>query len=360
MVKETMKRILIVDDSELMCEVIKGALRGLGEDIVVFIATNPLIAIRKAGLFNIDLALIDYEMPYMNGLLLIGYLKEINPLTKIVMVSAYTEPGAQITLEALARGAIDYILKPSNKEEFEGFKKELLEKVRWILTGREFSRKKSKIEKDRSKVLSYLEGLKAGTPNYLVDKLRESKVIAIGISTGGPPVLEKIFTNLKKDFSIPILVVQHMPPAFTKALAERLCKLSQRQVKEAEDGEKIENGVIYIAKGGVHLAVEKILGKYYLRLLENVEKVNSHKPSCDILFSSVAEWYGKNATGIIMTGMGCDGANGLLEMKNQGALTIAQSKESCVVFGMPRVAIEKGAAEAVLSTDDIIRLLNEV
>ncbi len=355
-----MKRILIVDDSELMCEVIKGALRGLEEDIVVFIATNPLIAIRKASLFNIDLALIDYEMPYMNGLLLIGYLKEINPLTKIVMVSAYTEPGAQITLEALARGAIDYILKPSNKEEFEGFKKELLDKVRWILTGREFSRKKSKIEKDRPKVLSYLEGLKAGTPNYLVDKLRESKVIAIGISTGGPPVLEKIFTNLKKDFSIPILVVQHMPPAFTKALAERLCKISQRQVKEAEDGEKIENGVIYIAKGGVHLAVEKILGKYYIRLLENVEKVNSHKPSCDILFSSVAEWYGKYATGIIMTGMGCDGSNGLLEMKNQGALTIAQSKESCVVFGMPRVAIEKGAAEAVLSTDEIIRLLNEV
>ncbi|BCS82153.1 chemotaxis-specific protein-glutamate methyltransferase CheB [Anaerocellum diazotrophicum] len=355
-----MKRILIVDDSELMCEVIKSALRGLKEDIVVFLATNPLIAVRKANLFNIDLALVDYEMPYMNGLLLISYLKEINPLTKIVMVSAYTEPGAKITLEALARGAIDYILKPANKEEFEDFKKELLDKVRWILTEREFSRKKSKIEKEKPKVLGYLEGLKAGTTNYLVDRLRESKVIAIGISTGGPPVLEKIFTNLKKDFSIPILVVQHMPSAFTKALAERLCKISQRQVKEAEDGEKIENGVIYIAKGGVHLAVEKILGKYYIRLLENVEKVNSHKPSCDILFSSVAEWYGKYATGIIMTGMGCDGSNGLLEMKNQGALTIAQSKESCVVFGMPRVAIEKGAAEAVLSTDEIIRLLNEV
>jgi two-component system chemotaxis response regulator CheB len=355
-----MKRILIVDDSELMCELIKETLKGLEEDKVIFTATNPLIAIRKANLFKIDLALVDYEMPYMNGLLLIGYLKEINPLTKIVMVSAYTEPGAQITLEALAKGAIDYILKPANKEEFKEFKKELSEKVQWILAGRELSRKKSKVEKDKTKVLNSLEGLKTYTSNYLVDKLRESKVIAIGISTGGPPVLEKIFTNLKKDFSIPILVVQHMPPAFTKALAERLCKISQRQVKEAEDGEKIENGVIYIAKGGVHMAVEKILGKYYIRLLENVEKVNSHKPSCDILFSSVAEWYGKNATGIIMTGMGCDGANGLLEMKNQGALTIAQSKESCVVFGMPRVAIEKGAAEAVLSTDEIIRLLNEV
>lgn len=360
MVKKTMKRILIVDDSELMREVIKGALRGLEEDNIVFVASNPLVAIRKARLFNIDLALIDYEMPYMNGVSLISYLKEINPLTKIVMVSAYTEPGAQITLEALAKGAIDYILKPSDNKEFEGFKKDLLEKVRWILTEKEFSCKKSTREKAGPKISSYLECVKAGIPNYLVDKLRESKVIAIGISTGGPPVLEKIFTNLKKDFSIPILVVQHMPPAFTKALAERLCKLSQRQVKEAEDRERIENGVIYIAKGGVHLAVEKILGKYYIRLLENVEKVNSHKPSCDILFSSVAEWYGKNATGIIMTGMGCDGANGLLEMKNQGALTIAQSKESCAVFGMPRVAIEKGAAEAVLSVEEIIRLLNEV
>uniref|UniRef100_A0A7C5V597 Protein-glutamate methylesterase/protein-glutamine glutaminase n=1 Tax=Caldicellulosiruptor owensensis TaxID=55205 RepID=A0A7C5V597_9FIRM len=356
-----MKRILIVDDSELMCEIIKGALRGLEEDNVIFVATNPLIAIRKANLFRIDLALIDYEMPYMNGILLIDYLKDINPLTKILMVSAYTQPSAQITLEALNRGAVDYILKPSNKEEFNEFKKDLLEKVKYVLFQNGYTsygvKKRDSTQSTTTKNLA----LQLYKDKFLlVERVRKSKVIAIGISTGGPPVLEKIFTSLKKDFSIPILVVQHMPPTFTKALAERLSKVSQRQVKEAEDREKVENGVIYIARGGVHLAVEKILGKYYIRLLDNVEKVNSHKPSCDILFSSVAEWYGENATGIIMTGMGCDGANGLLEMKKQGALTIAQSKESCVVFGMPRVAIEKGAVEAVLSVEEIIKILNEV
>ncbi|ADL41615.1 response regulator receiver modulated CheB methylesterase [Caldicellulosiruptor obsidiansis OB47] len=358
-----MKRILIVDDSELMCEVIRGALRGLEEDNVIFVATNPLIAIRKANLFKIDLALIDYEMPYMNGILLIDYLKDINPLTKILMVSAYTEPGAQITLEALNRGAIDYILKPANKDEFNEFKKDLLEKVKGIIFQKDYAfvniKRTTTSEKSEKKVFPVTCGID-NNRSHLINKLKESKVIAIGISTGGPPVLEKIFTSLNKDFSIPILVVQHMPPTFTKALAERLSKVAQRQVKEAEDREKIENGVIYIAKGGTHLAVEKILGKYYVRLLDNIEKVNNHKPSCDILFSSVAEWYGENATGIIMTGMGSDGANGLFEMKKQGALTIAQSKESCVVFGMPRVAIEKGAAEVVLSVEEIIDLLNRV
>jgi len=358
-----MKRILIVDDSELMCEVIRGALRGLEEDNVIFVATNPLIAIRKANLFKIDLALIDYEMPYMNGILLIDYLKDINPLTKILMVSAYTEPGAQITLEALNRGAIDYILKPANKDEFNEFKKDLLEKVKGIIFQKDYAfvniKRTTTSEKLEKKVFPVTCGID-NNRSHLINKLKESKVIAIGISTGGPPVLEKIFTSLNKDFSIPILVVQHMPPTFTKALAERLSKVAQRQVKEAEDREKIENGVIYVAKGGTHLAVEKILGKYYVRLLDNIEKVNNHKPSCDILFSSVAEWYGENATGIIMTGMGSDGANGLFEMKKQGALTIAQSKESCVVFGMPRVAIEKGAAEVVLSVEEIIDLLNRV
>lgn len=351
-----MKRVLIVDDSDLMCEVIRSSL-GKIEDIVVFVAKNPLIAIRKARNYKIDLALIDYEMPFMNGLLLIDHLKDINPFTKIIMVSAYTEPGARVTIEALSKGALDYILKPSNRDDLKRFGSELIEKTKCALGIEEKKMSKQlavQIKRTRS------TGAVSLQKEDLVQRVRESKVIAIGISTGGPPVLERIFTNLKQDFKIPILVVQHMPATFTKALAERLAKVSGKLVKEAEDREEIKEGVIYIAKGGVHLAVEKLLNKYYTRLLENVEKVNSHKPSCDILFSSVADCYQSRATGIIMTGMGCDGAQGLLEMKMQGALTIAQDKNSCVVFGMPRVAIEKGAAEVVLSVDEIINLLNSV
>ncbi|WAM33992.1 chemotaxis-specific protein-glutamate methyltransferase CheB [Caldicellulosiruptor morganii] len=364
-----MKRVLIVDDSELMCEFIKNCIGKRIEDAVIFTAKNPLIAIRKARTFKMDLALIDFEMPFMNGLLLIDYLKEINHFTRIIMVSAFTEPGARITVEALSKGALDYILKPSGLEDAKRFEEELVEKVKWALGDVDYKKKKrvSKldVESNGVQVVSRAPSVVIPKPRIskqddLVQRVKNSEVIAIGISTGGPPVLEKIFTNLKSDFKIPILVVQHMPPTFTKALADRLARISKREIKEAEDREEIRQGVIYIAKGGVHLAVERVLGRFYTRLLDNVEKVNSHKPSCDILFSSVAEWYQDRATGIIMTGMGCDGAQGLLEMRNQGALTIAQDRESCVVYGMPRVAVEKGAAEVVMSVDEIIKLLNSV
>lgn len=168
-----------------------------------------------------------------------------------------------------------------------------------------------------------------------------------------------MFKSLKKDFPIPILVVQHMPPNFTKPFADRLATITSKCIKEVSDNEEINGGCIYIAKGGYHLAVEEMNGKLYTRVLD-LEKIKSHKPSADILFSSIAEACGRASVGIVMTGMGSDGSDGILEMRKKGALTIAQDEKSCVVFGMPKAAIEKGAIELVLNPDQIVDLLNRV
>lgn len=345
-----MYKVLVVDDSAFTRQLIKSILEQTGM-FSVMIAQTPLIALDKVRKFKFDVITIDYEMPYMNGVELIKKIKEISD-SKILMISAYTHPGAHITFEALSAGAFDYILKPAKEEEIEDFKYELIKKV----TAACEEYKKSKIV---TQVIEEQKISKISIEESLVERARMAKVVGIGISTGGPPVLEKMFKSLKKDFSLPILVVQHMPPNFTKAFAERLASITSKCIKEAEDWEEIKQGCIYIAKGGYHLAIEERMGKLYTRVLD-FEKIKSHKPSADILFSSIAEACGKDAIGIIMTGMGSDGSDGILEMKRNGAITIAQDEKSCVVFGMPKAAIEKGAVEFVMSPEEIIELLNRI
>lgn len=344
-----MYRVLIVDDSAFMRQLIRTVLEESGE-FSVSIAQTPLIALDRIRKFNFDLITIDYEMPFMNGIELIKKIKELTN-SKILMISAYTQPGAHITLEALSAGAFDYILKPSNIDELDEFKSELVKKIKAVC--------ETCIKTSTPKVSTLPEITKQQISDELLERARQSNIVGIGISTGGPPALEKIFKNLKKDFNLPILVVQHMPANFTRAFAERLATITGFCIKEAEDKEEIKNGCIYIAKGGYHLAVEQVGGKYYTRLLD-LEKVKSHKPSADILFSSIADTYGSKSIGIIMTGMGSDGADGILEMKRIGALTIAQDERSCVVFGMPKAAIEKGAIDVVLDIDQMIEFLNRI
>jgi two-component system chemotaxis response regulator CheB len=348
---EFMYKILVVDDSAFMRQLIKSVLESTGK-FVVTVAQTPLIALDRVRKFKFDVITIDYEMPYMNGVELIKKIKEITD-TKILMISAYTRPGAYTTFEALSAGAFDYILKPSSEEELEEFKYELIKKLTAVC-------EESKKE-DASKVYGLpaaVEG-KILLEESIVERVRLARVIGIGISTGGPPVLERMFKSLKKDFPIPILVVQHMPPNFTKPFADRLAIITSKCIKEVSDNEEINGGCIYIAKGGYHLAVEEMNGKLYTRVLD-LEKIKSHKPSADILFSSIAEACGRASVGIVMTGMGSDGSDGILEMRKKGALTIAQDEKSCVVFGMPKAAIEKGAIELVLNPDQIVDLLNRV
>ncbi|WAM34419.1 chemotaxis-specific protein-glutamate methyltransferase CheB [Caldicellulosiruptor morganii] len=343
-----MYRVLVVDDSAFMRQLIKSILEQTGM-FSVMVAQTPLIALDRVRKFKFDVITIDYEMPYMNGVELIKKIKEISD-SKILMISAYTYPGAHTTFEALSAGAFDYILKPSTQEEIKEFESELIKKVTAAC-------KEYRIPQITKAVTDDIKDFKMSVEDNLIERAKAAKVVGIGISTGGPPVLEKMFKDLKKDFSIPVLVVQHMPPNFTKPFAERLASITSKCIKEAEDWEEIKPGCIYIAKGGYHLAVEGKAGKLYTRVLD-LEKIKSHKPSAEILFSSIAEACGKDAIGIVMTGMGSDGSDGILEMRKKGAITIAQSEKTCVVFGMPKAAIEKGAIEFVMSPHEIVGLLN--
>ncbi|WP_041737027.1 chemotaxis-specific protein-glutamate methyltransferase CheB [Caldicellulosiruptor acetigenus] len=346
-----MYRVLVVDDSAFMRQFIKSFLESTGK-FVVTVAQTPLIALDKVRKFKFDVITIDYEMPYMNGVELIRKIKEIKD-AKILMISAYTRPGAYTTFEALSAGAFDYILKPTSEDELEEFKYELIKKLTTVCE----ECKSEEGSKPHGAITSLEDRLTI--EKSIIERAKLAKVVGIGISTGGPPVLERMFKSLKKDFPIPILVVQHMPPNFTKPFADRLASITSKCIKEASDTEEIKGGCIYIAKGGYHLAVEEIDGKLYTRVLD-LEKIKSHKPSADILFSSIAEACGKASMGIIMTGMGSDGSDGILEMRKKGALTIAQDEKSCVVFGMPKAAIEKGAVELVLNPDQIVELLNSI
>ncbi|WP_039765250.1 MULTISPECIES: chemotaxis-specific protein-glutamate methyltransferase CheB [unclassified Caldicellulosiruptor] len=345
-----MYKVLVVDDSAFMRQLIKSILEQTGM-FSVMVAQTPLIALDRVRKFKFDVITIDYEMPYMNGVELIRKIRDVSD-SKILMISAYTHPGAHTTFEALSAGAFDYILKPLKEEEIEEFKYELIKKVSAAC-------EEYKKTQTAPTTVEDVKVFKVPIEDSLVERAKVAKVVSIGISTGGPPVLEKMFRSLKKDFSLPILVVQHMPPNFTKAFAERLASITSKCIKEAEDREEVKPGCIYIAKGGYHLAIEEKAGKLYTRVLD-LEKIKSHKPSADILFSSIAEACGKDAIGIIMTGMGSDGSDGILEMKMKGAITIAQNEKSCVVFGMPKVAIEKGAIELIMSPEEIVELLNKI
>ncbi|WAM32728.1 protein-glutamate methylesterase/protein-glutamine glutaminase [Caldicellulosiruptor naganoensis] len=344
-----MYKVLVVDDSAFMRQLIKSILEQTGR-FSVMVAQTPLIALDRVRKFKFDVITIDYEMPYMNGVELIKKIKEITD-SKILMISAYTHPGAHTTFEALSAGAFDYILKPSGEDEIKEFKYELIKKV--TAACEEYKKIRSK------ETLEEIKGRKILLEESLIERAKSAKVVGIGISTGGPPVLEKMFKSLKSDFPLPILVVQHMPPNFTKAFAERLAFITSKCIKEAEDNEEVKPGCIYIAKGGYHLAVEERQGKLYTRVLD-LEKIKSHKPSADILFSSIAEACEKDAIGIIMTGMGSDGSDGILEMRKKGAITIAQNEKTCVVFGMPKAAIEIDAIEFVMSPEEIVELLNMI
>lgn len=247
--------------------------------------------------------------------------------------------GAKTTLEALEVGAVDFVTKPHSNiyDGVEEIKKELLEKVRMA----------SKVKVSYKK--PYTPQTKPNKSNALHETTK--KVIAIGASTGGTEAIKEVLINLPP--SIPgIVIVQHMPPNFTKAFAERLNNICAIEVKEAENGEFIETGKALIANGAYHMVVRRSGARYYVEL-GGGEKVSGYKPSVDVLFNSVAKNVGVNALGVILTGMGSDGAKGMLNMKNAGARTIAQDKKSCVVFGMPKVAIELGGVEKIISLNRI-------
>lgn len=345
-------RVLIVDDSALVRQILSYGLSMDPGIEVIGTATDPYSARDCIIKQRPDVMTLDVEMPRMNGLEFLRKLMPQYPIP-VVMVSSLTQSGKQITLDCLEAGAVDFVAKPtSNKaHNLDMMLAELRTKLKIAATTN----------------VAYLKSLRNTDPDLgsspTPAPLSEStdKVIAIGASTGGTEAIKKVIIPFPANMP-GIVIVQHMPPVFTKMFADRLNQLCAMNVKEAETGDRITTGQILIAPGGRHMKVKRSGGFYQVNC-EDGELVSGHRPSVDLLMHSVAEVVGANAIGIMLTGMGADGANGLLAMRKAGARTLAQDEASSVVFGMPKIAFERGGAERLLPLNDIapetLRLLSE-
>ncbi len=349
-------RVLIVDDSAFMRKAIQMMLTDDPLIEIVGFASNGKEGVEKAFELKPDLVTMDIEMPLLDGLTALRMIMEKQP-TPVIMVSSLTSEGAQITLDALDLGAVDFIAKQMSFASLDivKIKADLQAKVRHIHSRRHTLMAQYALRKSRQIAKTSIGDAQTSQSSMLRAPRKKQKLVrlvSIGTSTGGPPALQAVLTSLPRNFPVGIVVVQHMPPMFTKSLAERLNNLCQITVKEAEDGEQINSGTVYIAPGDKHLLVRKNLSNNIAVLSEKPANT-LHKPSVDVLMNSVADAVGHVSLGVIMTGMGADGLQGLRAMKNKGADIIAQNEESCIVYGMPRAVIEAGIANTVAPLEQI-------
>lgn len=328
--------VLCVDDSALVRGLMTEIINSQPDMEVVATAPDPLVARELIKKHNPDVLTLDVEMPRMDGLDFLEKLMRLRPMP-VLMVSSLTERGSEITLRALELGAVDFVTKPKL-----GIRDGLLEYTEVIAD------KLRAAARARPKALQQMA---EAPPQVLRSPLSSSeKLVIIGASTGGTEAIRHVLRPLPPD-SPAILITQHMPAGFTRSFAQRLDSLCSLTVREATHGERVLPGHVYLAPGGeYHMRLGRS-GANYVVELDPSEPVNRHRPSVDVLFHSVAVSAGRNAVGVILTGMGKDGAAGLLEMKRAGARTLAQDEASCVVFGMPREAIALGAADEVVSLD---------
>lgn len=327
-------RVLIVDDSALMREVIRSILSSDPEIEVVGAVCDPLAAREKIKELNPDVLTLDIEMPRMDGLAFLAKIMTLRPMP-VVMVSSLTQNGADATLRALETGAVDFVAKP-NLNLQDG----LLEKRAEIVA------KVKAAAGARVKPLKPSLGERKTPLRLLASYSSSEKIVAIGASTGGVEAVHHILQMMPADAPA-ILVTLHMPENFTASFAKRLDSACSIHVAEARDGERVLPGHAYIAPGSTHLRLGRS-GSNYVCVVQGKDRVSGHCPSVDVLFRSTAEAAGKNAIGVILTGMGKDGAEGLLAMRKSGAHTLGQDEESCVVYGMPKAAFERGAVELEL------------
>ena len=348
-------KVLVIDDSALVRKMLSEILGSDKEIEVVGTASDPFVARERIKQLNPDVLTLDVEMPNMDGISFLRNLMRLRPMP-VVMVSTLTDAGAEITLDALELGAIDFITKPKIdfSNTIEAYADELIEKVkiaaqaRIIPNVRKLNEKSSPIfSVDKKNTADAVLELSQRKLNY---KLTDT-IIAIGASTGGTEAIREILEEMPAD-SPGIVITQHIPENFSKSFAERVDKLSSMKVYEAVDGQQIMAGHAYIAPGNQHLLIERSGARYICRLNDG-ELVNRHKPSVNVLFRSVANQVGRNAIGVILTGMGDDGADGLREMKEAGAITIAQDEQSSVVWGMPGEAVKRHCVDEILPLSKI-------
>ncbi|MBK8016861.1 MAG: chemotaxis response regulator protein-glutamate methylesterase [Betaproteobacteria bacterium] len=337
-------RVVVVDDSALIRSVLKKLLETAPDIEVVGVASDPIVAREVIRSTEPDVITLDVEMPRMDGLEFLSRLMRLKP-TPVVMVSSLTARGSEVTLRALELGAVDFVAKPKFdiQHGLQETAREIVEKVRAASHAR--VRKSVPVESGPANSADVV------LPATLSRVAATEKVIIVGASTGGTEAIKAFLTRMPADCP-GILIAQHMPEAFTKSFAQRLDGLCRIKVHEAQGGERVLPGHAFIAPGHSHLLLARS-GANYVTELSQAPPVNRHRPSVDVLFRSAANVAGRNAMGVILTGMGKDGAAGMLEMKQGGAYTFAQDEASCVVFGMPREAIALGGVDEVVPLDDI-------
>lgn len=338
--------VLVVDDSAFMRKVITDILESTGDIKVTGTAKDGFEALEKTRLLKPDVITLDVEMPSMDGM---SCLKELQKITEaqVIMLSGLTKSGAQSTIEALEAGAIDFITKPTGLFEISGEKKkkEIIDKIRMAKR----VGKTSVLDKTR-----FVQREKAAFGENIQRNSKLEAIVAIGTSTGGPKALQEVIPYIPGDIPAALLVVQHMPPGFTKSLAERLNTLSGLLVKEAEEGDIVQPGYVYIAPGDYHMLLKKAKNGVLSLTLTRDPAVGGHRPAVNVMMNSIAESGFQNVIGVIMTGMGADGSEGIANIKKlNNGIIISQDEKSCVVYGMPKAAVKTGIVDEVVPLKQI-------
>lgn len=331
-------RVLVVDDSVVVRKLLCEALASAPEIAVAGTASCGSIALARIPQLNPDVITLDIEMPGMNGLETLAEIRKLYPKLPVIMFSTLTERGASITLEALSLGASDYVTKPTNSENLaaamEQVRRELVTKILCLCVHRPAT---------------------APAPRSsarLPGGAQPIDVLAIGVSTGGPNALAQVIPRLPADFPVPVVIVQHMPPLFTRLLAERLNAQSKLPVREAEPGKALEPGQVWIAPGDYHMVVARRGTNVVLNLNQDPAE-NSCRPAVDVLFRSVARVYGRSALAVVLTGMGSDGARGAAQIREAGGEIFVQDEATSVVWGMPGAVVSLGAADKICALPEI-------
>ena len=362
-------QVLIVDDSALMRNLIGRIVEADPALEVVGKAMNGAFALKKLETLDVDVIILDLEMPEMNGIEFLKKRKELKIDIPVIILSSVARRGAEVTMEALALGASDFIKKPSGSvsEDIHVVGEHLVELIKAYAGRRRTypAAPKRQVEpvpiSSAQPQTSYFPAPAKPLiiPSGALRAHSNLQLCVIGISTGGPNALRQVFAALDADFPLPVLVVQHMPAGFTAEFARSLDKSCPLEVKEAEEGDLVKRGRILIAPGDWHIEVEKKSLAAIVHINQN-DQLNGHRPSAGVLFKSAAKQYGASVLAVIMTGMGRDGAAEIGEIYHAGGLTLAQDEASSVVFGMPKVAIELGNAEKVVSLNEMAATLNKL
>lgn len=369
-------RVLVVDDSAFMRKIITNILTASSDIEVIGKAKNGQEAIEKVTELRPDVVTMDIEMPVLDGLQALGYIMSECP-TPVIMLSGAESENADVTLTSFQYGAVDFILKPSGNISLDmaKIKDELTKKVKAAanvevrklgfieerkLMGHKKHKPREITERSESSIVDEQKSRDKSEP---VQKKGAKKIVIIGSSTGGPRALQQVIPLLPSNLHAPVLIVQHMPPGFTKSLADRLNAQSMIKVREAMEGDILKSGTVYIAPGDYHMTVKQQMIRGELKeviVLSKGEKVQGVRPSVDVLLNSITSIYGQNSIGVILTGMGTDGSDGIKKLKMAGGKVIAEDESTCVVYGMPRSVIEQKLADYILPIYRIAESISQI